>query len=420
MDWRGFLNRLAPNGDDEIIEGIAATADEALERWKLGTRARVSDQFGHIMVESKGLTRLDEDLNYSAKRLTEVWPNRFPTITAATPYAHNPKALALRTYGGRLGNRPHTDDGWDFRGSGLLQCTGRDNTTGLAHDLGISPEECARWLKDPAKAYLAACALYVRLGAPIWADRGNITQTTKHIQGGDEALARRKINRDKAAALLPQFGFGKVYGVAALAAIPNDDEPPPVVSGKIKAAQVRLRELGYYQVGQPDGIDGPATKSALVHFQADHDLDQTGALDDDTLDSLYRVEKRPLPESRTDATIDDLREKGSKTIERADEISTAGKIVGAGSILTVGANAADAISTASETVSKVKDATETAGSLAHQTSPLLIWASTHWLQIAGIVFVAIVGFYAWRAIKHTHEVKEERLADHTSAKNMGR
>lgn len=50
MDWRGFLNRLAPNGDDEIIEGIAATADEALERWKLGTRARVRDQFGPILV----------------------------------------------------------------------------------------------------------------------------------------------------------------------------------------------------------------------------------------------------------------------------------------------------------------------------------------------------------------------------------
>lgn len=67
-----------------------------------------------------------ENLNYSAKRLTQVWPSRFPSIAAATPYANNPQKLANKVYGGRLGN-VNPNDGWDFRGRGFVQITGRDN-----------------------------------------------------------------------------------------------------------------------------------------------------------------------------------------------------------------------------------------------------------------------------------------------------
>ncbi|KSV64026.1 lytic enzyme [Sinorhizobium sp. GW3] len=69
---------------------------------------------------------VSENLNYSAKRLTEVWPGRFPTIASAKPFANNPRKLANRVYGGRLGNVAD-DDGWLFRGRGLAQITGRTN-----------------------------------------------------------------------------------------------------------------------------------------------------------------------------------------------------------------------------------------------------------------------------------------------------
>lgn len=45
---------------------------------------------------------LGENLNYSAKRLTQVWPARFPTLAAAQMYANNPRKLANKVYGGRL------------------------------------------------------------------------------------------------------------------------------------------------------------------------------------------------------------------------------------------------------------------------------------------------------------------------------
>lgn len=79
-----------------------------------------------VVHESAHLARLEESLNYSAERLMVVWPRRFPTYATAQPFARNPRALANRVYGGRLGNT-QPDDGWRYRGRGLIQLTGRDN-----------------------------------------------------------------------------------------------------------------------------------------------------------------------------------------------------------------------------------------------------------------------------------------------------
>lgn len=94
------------------------------------SREQVAAFTAQALHESLFMTKMGEDLNYSAGRLMAVWPHRFPTHDIADQYAHAPQKLANFVYGNRtdLGNgQASTNDGWNFRGSGLIEVTGRNN-----------------------------------------------------------------------------------------------------------------------------------------------------------------------------------------------------------------------------------------------------------------------------------------------------
>ena len=63
-------------------------------------------------------------------------------------------------------------------------------------------------------------------------------------------------------------------------------------SSDLQNAQQELRNDGYYK-GPVDGVDGPATRSAIRHYQRDKNLKETGRLD--------RATKKDLGVSRHDA-----------------------------------------------------------------------------------------------------------------------
>ena len=94
------------------------------------------------------LTPVRENMNYSADRIRQVWPSRFPTAASAAPYARNPKKLANKVYNGRMGNAEGSNDGWTYRGGGLDQLTGAVNyeRRGLKAnpDAILNPDTAAR------------------------------------------------------------------------------------------------------------------------------------------------------------------------------------------------------------------------------------------------------------------------------------
>lgn len=82
-------------------------------------------QFAH---ESNGLKVLEENLNYSAEALTQIFRKRFPTLASAQPFHRKPEKIANYLYGSRNGNGTElSGDGYKYRGRGPIQITFANN-----------------------------------------------------------------------------------------------------------------------------------------------------------------------------------------------------------------------------------------------------------------------------------------------------
>lgn len=199
-----LLRAVAPNCKDP--EGWGEQLALAMEKFGIRDREDVAAFIAQLMVESAELTRVAENLNYSAKRLREVWPKRFPDDRTALKYANNPAALANYVYANRLGNgNEASGDGWKFRGRGPIQTTGLANYLRLERALGIPVTKKPELLETQALGALAA-ALFWRdnkltaLAVKTAGDdqEADYVTITRRIQGGEEGLARRQQYRAKA------------------------------------------------------------------------------------------------------------------------------------------------------------------------------------------------------------------------------
>lgn len=83
----------------------------------------------NVLEECSEFRVFEENMNYKTpERIMAVWPGRFRTRESALPYVRNPQKLANFVYGNRMGN-VLPNDGWDMRGSGPIQLTGRSMMT---------------------------------------------------------------------------------------------------------------------------------------------------------------------------------------------------------------------------------------------------------------------------------------------------
>lgn len=184
-----------------VPQAVAARFAEplggAMERFGINTPARKAAFVAQLLHESAMFTRTGENLNYSAKRLREVWPKRFPSDEIAAQYERSPEKLANLVYAGRMGNGDEkSGDGWRFRGRGPIHLTGRSNYgacgKAIGHDLIAKPE----LLEQPDVGCLAA-GWFWAAGNPterdlnLLADRGDIAAISKAINGGTHGLAER-------------------------------------------------------------------------------------------------------------------------------------------------------------------------------------------------------------------------------------
>jgi putative chitinase len=142
------------------------------------------------------LPRLVENLDYSAKRIPQVWPR---LKDRAEELAHNPMKLANAAYASKNGNGNElTGDGFRFRGRGFIQLTGHANYEKYGTVIGIDvvnrPERAA-W---PEISSELALAYWRAVGGNTLAAMDDITNLTKAINGGLNGLEERKKLYEKA------------------------------------------------------------------------------------------------------------------------------------------------------------------------------------------------------------------------------
>jgi putative chitinase len=187
-----ILNRRWPHAQHSLVDGMTRTSGDAFIKFGLLTAAEIADFMAQISEETGGGTELEENLNYSAPRLHAVWPARFPSVASAAPFAHNPRALADRVYNGRMGNAPGSDDGWNFRGRGGIQVTGRTNYAMLATLTALPLLTAPELMNDPVHFVACACAFWQHAGLNKLADSGNFRAETLRVNGGLTNFAARQ------------------------------------------------------------------------------------------------------------------------------------------------------------------------------------------------------------------------------------
>ncbi|EBM0613024.1 TPA: glycoside hydrolase family 19 protein [Salmonella enterica] len=201
--------------NESQFQQAAGTSAELAARWYPHITAAMSEfgitapldqamflaQIGH---ESGGFTRIVENLNYSADGLKATFGKYFPGDTAqlygrTADHPANQKAIANIVYAHRMGNIEE-NDGWNYRGRGLIQITGHDNYrdcgAGLGADLILSPQ----LLEQDEYAARSAAWFFASKGS--LKRSGDIKAVTKIINGGTNGLDDRKARYEKAKSVL--------------------------------------------------------------------------------------------------------------------------------------------------------------------------------------------------------------------------
>jgi len=190
-----------------------------LPRFEINTPRRLAHFLAQIIHESQRLSKTEEEFCY---KTTEQLRIKFPTsFPVAMPNETIGKFLRLKREewpklanyvysrsGNGLGNSL-PDDGWNFRGRGLIQITGRYNygICGKALGLGSTFEKNPNLLAECPYAVSSACWFWVSHGLNTLADNNDIDKITEKINKytDQKSMVARKDNLKKAKEVLGEL-----------------------------------------------------------------------------------------------------------------------------------------------------------------------------------------------------------------------
>lgn len=274
--------RVSPRASPELVQALAEN-QAALGQHKIDTRLRVAHFLAQVMTETGGLRRLDENMNYSASRLTEVFSRKVVTPEKAQAIAGQPQAIANWVYRNRLGNGgPETGDGWAFRGSGYIQLTGRTNYRLRGEEIGLPLEQQPDLVRKPGPGLQAATAYWSSRAINAAADlndRRGVRRLVNgpRMEGLDQAILwHNRIWTGIYGGRPPFTNEGAVIETAESQLAGEEDDALRRI-----LVDEGLAEATEFETGT-ESAKAEATATALRAFQESRGLPMTGELDEET------------------------------------------------------------------------------------------------------------------------------------------
>lgn len=163
----------------KVYPSVNATAIDVIlkhaPKYGIITKKQMCAFIATCIIESNGFNAKRESFNYRPDRLRAVFPTRIASIAAARALiAQGQVAVANCLYGERYGNRKGTNDGWDYRGGGLIQNTFRGNYYELQQMTGIAFGDNPKLIEDLDNSVRAAMAFWQLKGCNDMAEKINV------------------------------------------------------------------------------------------------------------------------------------------------------------------------------------------------------------------------------------------------------
>lgn len=301
----------------KVIAGAGARADlvaaivrgwpTAVVKARLTTRLRAAHFLAQIMTETGGLQILEESGAYRAARILEIFGGgrHSAAVTevearriAALPVAQRGPVLFNRVYGVgnprkmREFNNTGPNDGWLYRGGGMMQATGKSNYAAMSRKTGLPLVEHPELLHQPDSAFVAAYLEWAQGGrCNAAADRDDVVAVRKIINGGDNGLAECRVYLTRAKKALVDYTPAPAGDVELERADQVTADAPPAPASSPPAAPSNVQPLDpdvrgdavlydvqrrlkarRYSPGVLDGRWGSGTSGALSGFMNDRGL----------------------------------------------------------------------------------------------------------------------------------------------------
>jgi putative chitinase len=172
-------------------EALIGPMNMAIEKADLSTPARIAAFVAQCGHESDSFRFMEENLNYKAESLCRTWPSHF-NAGNAEEYAHQPQKIANRAYANRMGNGDEeSGDGWNYRGRGWLQTTGKNGYEELSDATQIDFVSNPDAVATPEGSAVSAVFFWEKHNLNHHVDNNDFVGLTKAINGGTLGLEDR-------------------------------------------------------------------------------------------------------------------------------------------------------------------------------------------------------------------------------------